>query len=231
MDNRLEADLRVVYDTDSGMAIIVKVDKTTILFDDSKDLTKLLKHLARHRIRENVDLVIMAHAVGDLLTGIKTLVKQNPEIILYLPSSVPDHTIRGIRQAGASSIRVQWPMTLTPNVFMVTQRTTHGFKPTLVIRTSKGLFLLGPSIYGTPEGIDAEIATLFPGQPLHAVIGFSELSALGNDDISTAIGSLKQLAPKNIWTCRCTGQLAKQAMSSNLPANHSNISDGTIIQL
>jgi 7,8-dihydropterin-6-yl-methyl-4-(beta-D-ribofuranosyl)aminobenzene 5'-phosphate synthase len=121
-----------------GFACLVEAESAPkILFDTGASGSVLLHNMERLEIDfKAIDCVFISHNHWDHTGGLKSFLKLNSNVRLYLPYSFSSFT----KSRAAEVIRVKEPIEIYDNVFSTGQ--LNGIEHSMVVRAAKGLVII-----------------------------------------------------------------------------------------
>jgi len=101
-----------------GFSCLIDLKDKNLLFDTGGIGSILLDNMRKLKIDpKKIDIVVLSHIHADHVGGLWSLLKQNKDIVVYLPESFPGSFKKRIEQIGASFISVQKHTKISENVY------------------------------------------------------------------------------------------------------------------
>jgi 7,8-dihydropterin-6-yl-methyl-4-(beta-D-ribofuranosyl)aminobenzene 5'-phosphate synthase len=211
-DDRLE--------TAWGFSCVVQAAAGSILFDTGGDGSMLLRNMEKLGLDPSqVDLVVLSHIHGDHVGGLEAFLKQNSDVVVYVPASFPQSFKDGVRAYGARLEEVGGPRQLLPGVH-TTGELDGGIKEqSLVIETEEGLVVITGCAH--PGVVNAvREARQIAGGEVHLVLGGFHLGGASTARIESVVDSFVQLGVEKVAPCHCTGENAKSVFRERYGDNY-----------
>jgi len=230
----------VVYDnnpfdpalqTDWGFSCFIQGAEKNILFDTGTNGNILLSNMNGLDIKpQNVDLVVLSHFHGDHTGGLLALLKENPNITVYLPDFFPAPFKNSIIKAGASYIDVKSHQQILGNVY--TSGVISGWinEQSLILDSHEGLVLITgcahPRIVNIIETVKDRTK-----KEVYLVFGGFHLSGFEDQEIKEIIRFFKKLGVKKAGPSHCSGKEARDLFSNAYGKDYIQIGVGKKISI
>lgn len=212
-------DLTVVYDnypmnpalkTDWGFSCFVEGAQKNILFDTGTSGDILVSNMKELSIDpQDIDLVVLSHLHRDHTGGLSSLVKQNPNITVYLPDFFPSRFKSSVKKAGASYVNVNSYQKIADNVY--TSGVISGWikEQSLILDSNKGLVLITGCAHPRIVNIIKTVKDLTKKEIYLAFGGF-HLSGFEDQEIKEIIRSFKEQGVKKAGPSHCSGKESRE---------------------
>ncbi|MCF8364251.1 MAG: MBL fold metallo-hydrolase [Bacteroidales bacterium] len=211
--------------SDFGFACLIIRENDTILFDTGSQ-----KDILFHNLNAlNVDLstiqtLVISHHHGDHVGNIFPLIEANPDIQVFLPSTL-DGNFRGMVES--YKVRTEIERNFREIAYQVFITGEMGFQipeQSIVIKTEKGLVLI--SACGHP-GIDRMVRKVSRkfDEKVYMVIGGFHLEDYSDKEIDAITETFREFGVEKIAPGHCTGQQAMDRFRQTW--HHNFIRSGT----
>jgi 7,8-dihydropterin-6-yl-methyl-4-(beta-D-ribofuranosyl)aminobenzene 5'-phosphate synthase len=211
-DDRLE--------TAWGFSCVVQVAAESILFDTGGDGSMLLRNMEKLGLDPSqIDLVVLSHIHSDHAGGLESFLKQNSDVVVYVPASFPQSFKDGVTSYGARLEEVRDPRELLPGVH-TTGELDGGIKEqSLVVETKQGLVVITGCAH--PGVVNAvRKAKEITGGEVHLVLGGFHLGGASTAQIESVVESFVQMGVEKVAPCHCTGEKARSLFHQRYGDNY-----------
>lgn len=207
----------VAYDarlqTDWGFACLVEGPGQTLLFDTGGKGDLLLQNMRTLGLDpQAVDAVVLSHLHNDHTGGLAGFLATNPRVTVYLLASFPAALKETVRQAGATLVEVDGPLTLNAWAHSTGALGTQIREQALVLETPRGLVVITGCAHPGIAAMVRQAQMLVSGDVYLALGGF-HLRDANAAQISAVITELQALGVQQIAPSHCTGDAARQAFA------------------
>jgi len=212
--------MTVVYDNNPGreglrtawgFACIVAGPEKTILFDTGGDGPTLLANMKALGVDPAaLDAVVLSHPHGDHTGGLVGLLEARPPLQVIAPTGCPAALREEAARAGGRWVEAAESVEICPGA-----RTTGTLgrdaipEHALCVRTGEGWVLITGCAHPGVANLAAAGAELVGGR-LHAALGGFHMRDYAADQVSQAIGRLRELGVTRVAPCHCTGDPARE---------------------
>jgi len=188
-----------------GFSCLVQTQEMVILFDTGGE-----PEVLRHNIEAldvdifEIDCIVISHEHWDHVGGIEVILREKPDIPVYVPEDFPYHIMSSIRSLGGNCIETGNATKITESIS--TTRTLNGppNEQALIIQTEEGLILVTGCSHPRVENL-ARNALDLTGESIRLVIGGFHLGNAGNIQLSRICNELDEIGIVNISASHCTG--------------------------
>lgn len=193
-----------------GHASVVAVPTSRVLFDTGSDGAVLLDNLRSMEIApRDVDAVVISHAHGDHLGGLRGFLAENNDVVVYIPASFPSSVKDAIRDAGARYLDVDGPMEIVEGIWTTGPMDAGLPEQALMVDSGEGLIVMtGCAHPGIVKAV-TEAKRLFPDRPIALVMGGFHLVSATDAEIDRIIGAFRRLSVRKVAPSHCTGDRAR----------------------
>jgi 7,8-dihydropterin-6-yl-methyl-4-(beta-D-ribofuranosyl)aminobenzene 5'-phosphate synthase len=182
----------------------------TILFDTGGDSAMLLRNMRTLGITpQDVDVVVISHVHGDHVGGLSGFLKENHDVTVYLPQSLPQSFKDVTRDAGAELVEVHGPLEICEHV-RSTGELGDGIKEqSLLIETARGLVVITGCAHPGVVNIVRRAKELTGGE-VYLVLGGFHLGGTSEAKIAAIVEDFRQLGVQKAAPCHCSGDVARR---------------------
>lgn len=221
--------ITIAYDNNSyddrletawGFSCVVQAAAGSILFDTGGDGSMLLRNMEKLGLDPSqIDLVVLSHIHGDHVGGLEAFLKQNSDVMVYVPASFPQSFKDGVRAYGARLEEVGGPRQLLPGAH-TTGELDGGIKEqSLVIETGEGLVVITGCAHPGVVNVVREARQIAGGE-VHLVLGGFHLGGASRPQIESVVDSFVQLGVEKVAPCHCTGENARSVFRERYGDNY-----------
>lgn len=189
-----------------GMSCLIDFEDKSLLFDTGGNGSILLDNMKRLKIDpKRIDIVVLSHIHTDHVGGLWSLLRENSDIIIYLPESFPEDFKNRIRKSGARFISVRKPTEICENIYSTGELGGVRMKEqSLIIDTPRGLVVVTGCAHPGIVNIVMKAKELLKDK-IHLVLGGFHLMAYSEEEVEDIIEDLKELNVEKIAPSHCTG--------------------------
>jgi len=219
MNSSPEIHISVVYDNlslqdtlraDWGLSFFIHGLEKTILFDSGADgriLLANMEYLGLHP--KTIDAVVLSHEHKDHTGGLRTLLKRNRDLDVYIPSTFSKAIKKSIQQCGGRYVEIQGQEEICKQAF--SSGVIHGWIPeqSLVLKTQKGFVLMTGCAHPRIVKIINQVKNLFHKTPFLVMGGF-HLAGFSRPELQEIIGFFQSSKIGKVGPCHCTGEEARE---------------------
>ena len=207
--------MQIVFDnckidenTQSLWGFSIYLDKYKLLFDTGSNGRVLLQNMKKLSIDiQDIEYIFISHSHWDHIGGLDSLLEINPELILYVPSSLSKHLIEDLKKLSKDVIVCDdKPQHLFKTLYTTGILGTQTPEQSLIIDEDETTLITGCGHFGI-ENI-TKIATTFLKKDIDIVMGGFHLLKSDDKDIMDSISKLKQLGVKKAYPTHCSGDRA-----------------------
>jgi 7,8-dihydropterin-6-yl-methyl-4-(beta-D-ribofuranosyl)aminobenzene 5'-phosphate synthase len=144
--------ITVVYDnnpykkgltTSWGFACVIKGAEETILFDTGGDSAVLFKNMQLLGIDpKKIDVLVLSHIHGDHIGGLDELLKANPDVTVYFPTTFPMRFKESLTCVGIKMVEVNDPARICKGVYSTGVLGSWMKEQSLVVSTDRGVIVI-----------------------------------------------------------------------------------------
>jgi len=195
-------------------------DSNKILFDTGANGDILLSNMKKLNIDpKDIDTVFISHNHWDHTGGLAKLLdnmdNKRLNTIVYLLPSFPTDVKRTVKEKGFLYSEIIAFSEIRDGVYSTGPLLAgdSGYKgideQSMIIRTRKGLIIIGGCSHPGIENIVERVHTWFPKERIHLVLGGFHMTGYSDDEIMNVIKLFKRLGVRKVMACHCTGDRAK----------------------
>ena len=230
----------VVYDnnpfdaalqTDWGFSCFIQGAEKNILFDTGTNGNILLSNMSGLDIKpQDVDIVVLSHFHRDHTGGLLALLKENPNITVYLPDFFPTPFKNSIKKAGGSYIDVSSHQQILQNVY--TSGVISGWinEQSLILDSHEGLVLITGCAHPRIVNIIETVKDITKKE-IYLVFGGFHLSGFEDQEIKEIIRFFKKLGVKKAGPSHCSEKEARNLFSESYGKDYIQIGVGKKISI
>jgi 7,8-dihydropterin-6-yl-methyl-4-(beta-D-ribofuranosyl)aminobenzene 5'-phosphate synthase len=212
-----------------GFSCLVEGMDKTILFDTGGDGGILLANMRKLGIApRQIDSVVISHIHGDHVRELPHLLRENRQIVTYLPGSFPESFNREVKKLDSRVVPVHGPLMICERVFSTGELGTMQREQALVVRTGRGLVIVTGCAHPGIEKVVRMAKERFGGEILLVIGGF-HLANSTKAEIEAVIAGLKKLGVRHVAPCHCTGDAARRLFKQAYGSDFIDAGVGKII--
>ena len=188
-----------------------------LLFDTGSNGRVLLKNMEKLGVEvSDIEYLFITHSHWDHIGGLDSIIELNPNITLFVPVSLSKNLVRDLKQMVKSVVICgKKPMKLFDNLYTTGVLGSDMPEQSLIIDGDKPEVLSGCGHYGI-ENITQK-AKEFLGKDIVCVTGGFHLLHSDKEKILQTITNLKEMGVTCAKPTHCTGDLAMEMFSLNMP--------------
>lgn len=214
-----DLDLTILYDNNPhdekletrwGFSCLVEGPEKTIIFDVGGEGAVLLGNLRRLKINpKRVNLVVLSHIHQDHVGGLGAFLRENSDVIVFMPGSFPERIKEDVRRARARLVEVREPMRICKGVYSTGELGGCLKEQSLITETSKGLVVISGCAHPGIVNIIKKAKKML-GSDVYLALGGFHLSWMSSRRIEVIINQFKEEKVKKIAPCHCSGDSARK---------------------
>jgi 7,8-dihydropterin-6-yl-methyl-4-(beta-D-ribofuranosyl)aminobenzene 5'-phosphate synthase len=223
-DNRtLDPDLASAW----GFACLLGDD---LLFDTGGDAGRLLSNAERMGIDPvGIGTVVLSHAHGDHVGGLRGLLDTGARPTVYVPCSFPQRFKADVRSL-TTLVEVDEPAEIRPGVHTTGEAGSHPVEQALVVETASGLAIVtGCAHPGVVEIVRRAKENV--GGEVALVMGGFHLADASRRKTGRIIADFRTLGVKQVAPCHCTGGQAMHMFAEEYGDDFIEVGVGLVVGL
>ncbi|MEA1892031.1 MAG: MBL fold metallo-hydrolase [Campylobacterota bacterium] len=196
------------------------LEEYKLLFDTGSNGRVLLKNMKELDIDvKEIEYIFITHSHWDHIGGIDSILELNPNITLFIPSSLSKHLIKDLK-------------TLAKEVIICTKKPQHLFdklyttgllgdempEQSLIIKDDETKVITGCGHFGIQNIISVACGVI--DKKIDFAIGGFHLLRSDDEKILDSIESLKKLGVTKVMPTHCTGDKAIEMYKENFNKNY-----------
>ena len=209
-----EGTLTVLYDNyvfDSrcqaewGFSCLIETPEMVILFDTGGE-----PEVLRHNIEvldvdvSEIDCIVISHEHWDHVGGIEVILREKPDIPIYVPENFPYHIKSSIRSLGGDCIETGNATKITESISTTSTLNGPPNEHAIMIQTNEGLILVTGCSHPGVENL-ARNAYDLTGESIQLVIGGFHLGNAGDYQLERICDELDEIGVVSVSASHCTG--------------------------
>ncbi len=217
-----------------GLSCLVRGTEKTILFDTGPWETLLLDNMRKMNITpKEVDVVVLSHIHKDHTGSLQGFLKENHDVIIYLPKSFPSHFKEEARASGAKVVEVTGPLKICDRVYSTGE--LEGFKEeqSLVVHTDMGGIVITGCAHPGIVDIVRIAKKIIKGDLVLAMGGFHLTSFFGfgpsSREIEKIVSDFQDLGIRYVGPTHCSGNEARELFKKAYQKYYLDVGVGKVI--
>jgi len=230
----------VVYDnnpfnpelnTDWGFSCFIEGAQKNILFDTGNQGEILLSNMQKLGISpQKINIVFLSHSHKDHIGGLASLLKENPNITVFLPDFFPKKFKKSIKNLGASYQEVHSYQKILENVYTTGVIKGWIHEQSLILESNKGLILITACAHPRIVNI-IRIVKELTKKEIYMIFGGFHLTGFENHEIEEIIRVFKEQNVEKAGPCHCSGKEARDLFKQAYGKNYIHIGVGKKITI
>ena len=230
----------VVYDnnpykaglaTSWGFACVIRGTEKTILFDTGGNSAVLLNNMQQLDIDpKEIDIVVLSHIHGDHVGGLNGFLKENINVMVYLPATFPMDFKKSLKRSGIKTIEVNAPVRICKGVYSTGVLGSMIKEQALMISSDRGMIVITGCAHPGIVHI-LQIAKKIIEDKILLVMGGFHLGAMRKPELEEIITDFRKLGVERVGPCHCSGDLARRMFKQEYGNGYMNVGVGRRIEL
>jgi len=187
-----------------GFSTLIKVHNKTILFDTGSNGRVLLKNAKKMGVNfKDIDIVFISHNHWDHIGGLDTVIEENPNILLIVPSSLSSFLIKDLKSLVKEVMVINQFTQISDNLYSTGLLGNSILEQSLIIEKNNELYVVSGCSHPSINIIQQKAKTL--KKPIKYTLGGFHLINKTQDKI---IKIVDNLSTEYITPTHCTGDVA-----------------------
>ena len=214
-----------------GLSILVNTSQGLILFDTGPDPNLLKYNLLKLGIRpQDIKAVVISHSHGDHTGGLPFILKNHPNISVYIPAGSSKYLEEYVLKYGGVPITVNETTMIMNGIYVLGELYGPPWEQSLVVRSDKGYILLvgcsHPGIVRITEHLINDL-----GKPPYLIIGGFHIAGAPLTECKEIIEELINLGVEKIAPIHCSGDTIRELLEKKYPDHYLPAHTGSIIKI
>ena len=200
-----------------------------LLFDTGSNGRVLLKNMQELGVDvKEIEYMFITHSHWDHIGGIDSILELNPEIILFVPSSLSKFLIKDLKSLAKEVIVcTKKPQRLFKNLYTTGLLGSDIPEQSLIIDEEETKIITGCGHFGIDNITKVAKDTI--GKNIDFAIGGFHLLKSSEDEINNSINHLKELGVTKVLPTHCSGDRAIELYKNSFTSNYAAGGIGTKI--
>ncbi|MGQ9491839.1 MAG: MBL fold metallo-hydrolase [Anaerolineae bacterium] len=213
-----------------GFGAIVQYGGHTFLFDTGADSRMLLANMATLGFTPgDLNTIVLSHEHADHTGGLEAVLRQNPNVTVYLPQAFSASFKDRVRTLGGRWVEVSGPLEIMPGLWSTGQMGDGIVEQGLVVKTASGLTLITGCAH--PGIVDMVRRAQEVGRgEIDLVLGGFHLGGATKKAVEEITASFRELGVAHVAPCHCTGEQAVTAFAATYGTHYTRCGAGLVIQ-
>lgn len=217
--------------TSWGFSCLVTGFEKTVLFDTGGDASILAGNMDALRIDAGeIDVIVLSHAHGDHVGGIRAVLDRNPAVEVFVPGSFSGAFKAGLRSYGARVVEVEQPCRICDGVYSTGELGRSIKEQSLVLLTDRGSAVITGCAHPGIVDIVARARELY-GEDVLLVMGGFHLGGAGNAAVKKVVAAMREMGVGHVGACHCSGDAARAAFASEYGEDCVEVGVGRVVEL
>lgn len=190
-----------------------------LLFDTGSNGVVLLQNMRELNIDvKEIEYIFISHSHWDHIGGLDSILALNPNVTLFLPTSLSKHLLHDLKLLAKEVILcTKKPKELLPNLYTTGLLGKEMPEQSLIIDAQRSTLITGCGHFGI-ENI-TEVATQVISKKIDSVIGGFHLLRSDDAKIENSISKLKNLGVTTVLPTHCSGDRAIELYKKSFQDN------------
>ncbi|RLC38523.1 MAG: MBL fold metallo-hydrolase [Candidatus Nealsonbacteria bacterium] len=209
-----------------GLGLVIETSFEKILFDTGGDSSILLFNMKKLGIDpKSINKVIISHIHEDHLGGLEGFLKENNQVLVYIPSSFPDSVRKMIKSYGANFVDISRAQEISEFVYSTGELYGPPKEQSLVVNSKKGLIVITGCAHPGIVDVVEKAKEIFPQKNIYLVLGGF------HHPPRKIVYELKKLKVEKVAPSHCSGDLIIEAFKKEYEENFIKNGVGRIIKI
>jgi len=209
-----------------GFGLVIGTPFEKILFDTGGDSSILLSNMRKLGIDpKSIDKVVISHIHGDHLGGLEGFLKENNQVLVYIPASFPDSVRKMIENYGASFVDISRAQEISEFVYSTGELYGPPKEQSLVINSEKGLIIITGCAHPGIANIVKKAKEMFPEKKIYLVLGGFHQPPL------SVVGEFRKLGVEKVAPSHCSGDEIRELFKKEYKENFIENGVGKVIEI
>lgn len=206
--------------------MVIETSFEKILFDTGGDSSILLFNMKKLGIDpKSINKVIISHIHEDHLGGLEGFLKENNQVLVYIPSSFPDSVRKMIKSYGANFVDISRAQEISEFVYSTGELYGPPKEQSLVVNSKKGLIVITGCAHPGIVDVVEKAKEIFPQKNIYLVLGGF------HHPPRKIVYELKKLKVEKVAPSHCSGDLIIEAFKKEYEENFIKNGVGRIIKI
>ncbi|UCH94105.1 MAG: MBL fold metallo-hydrolase [Candidatus Aminicenantes bacterium] len=214
-----------------GFSSLIEGMEKTILFDTGSSGDLLLSNIKQLKVNPGaVEIVVISHKHWDHVGGLPAFLEINPNVSVYMPTSVAQQWEPEIKKRKAKPVAVNQPLEVCKHVFLTGEMEGPINEQAIILDTTNGLIVItGCAHPGIVNVI--EKAKKIGNKDVYMVLGGFHLARTSGTKVKGIIERFRKLGVLKVGPTHCTGDKAIQLFKEAYGKNYVKIGVGRVINI
>lgn len=207
------------------------LEEYKLLFDTGSNGRVLLKNMKELNVDvKEIEYIFITHSHWDHIGGLDSILELNPQVTLFVPSSLSKHLLKDLKTlAKEVIICTKKPKKLFDNLYTTGLLGSEMPEQSLIIDKKSTKVITGCGHFGIQN--ITRVASEVIGKNIHCAIGGFHLLKSTQEEIQNSIDELKALGVKEVLPTHCSGDIAIEMYKNSFKNNYVQGGIGTNIKV
>jgi 7,8-dihydropterin-6-yl-methyl-4-(beta-D-ribofuranosyl)aminobenzene 5'-phosphate synthase len=197
---------------DGGFSCIIIFNGDTILFDAGARREEFIHNITALNISlKSIDKMVISHHHGDHTGNVFYVLKNNPNMEVYIPTSLEGAFESKVESLGANALVETQPVSIANGMYLSGEMGFQIKEQCLIIETSKGLVVIVGCSHPGIERMLRKITEQFK-KPVYMVVGGFHTQDFTSSEIEAVIREFREMGVQKVSPAHCTGEESIQQL-------------------
>jgi 7,8-dihydropterin-6-yl-methyl-4-(beta-D-ribofuranosyl)aminobenzene 5'-phosphate synthase len=210
-----------------GFSCLVQGLEKNILFDTGGDESVLIQNMRQLGIDPaSIDLIVLSHIHGDHTGGLRAILVESRDAVVYLPASFPGSFKEAVRSFGAGVVEVSGPQEISAGVFTTGEMGSGIREQAMALKTGEGLVIITGCAHPGVVNMVRKAKEMSGEGWVDLVLGGFHLGGEPIGRLESIVGELRQLSVRKVGPCHCSGDVTRRIFRERYGAGYIDIGVG-----